>query len=330
MDIYEYFNSQDVAKHCKELGRNFTGREMAYLIWQSNHHTLHQKILAWKEIIRTMPDEYHEDFEYKNCHSLHGFLRMYIERLTQFLKDFKKNKGANFVYSYERLHKDSVCFFDDESPLFTSYELCAAAAVAEALEDNDISAFRIKKRKLCGRASKSVDIPMLYLTPQGEPMDALVAPYRGEEDMLVAPFDFYGMYVDIPTPFKRGDIVTGISPWGTRSDPMVVNKLPEGSGEDFIDMCAHLWDLDLHRRLISVDDSCALSLEYYHGELKRHRRFLVALRNHIQGLLPLEELLRSYSIVLLDSFKEKRVGFFGWEEGMEELAGLDKETILIS
>lgn len=328
MDIYEYFNSRDVAEHCKKLSRSFTGREMAYLIWQSNHHTLHHKIAVWEKLILTMPDEEHKDFEEVGCHGLHDFLRKYIDRLLQFLADFEKNTGE-FAYSYERLYADSSYCFDDESPLFTSYALCIATAVAEAAEENEATAFRVKKRRICGKSAMREECPMLFLSACAEPMDVHVAPYRGEEDMLVAPFGFYGMFVDIPTPFKRGDIVTGISPWGTRSDPMVVNKLPEGPGEDFIDMCANLWDLDLHRRLVCVDDSCALSLEYYHGELKRHRRFLVALRNHIQGSLPLEELLRSYSIILLESFKENRVSFFGWEEGMEELSGLDKEAVII-
>lgn len=327
MNIYEYFNSKDVAGYCKKQNHTFTGREIAYLIWQSNHHTLHQKIAAWKEIINTIPDEKHEDFEYESCHSLHGFLQMYIDRLTQFLKDFKKNKGFAFVYSYERLLKDSVCFFCDESPLFTSYELCTAAAIAEASEDNEISAFRVKKRKVYGRASKSDDIPMLYLTPQGEPMDVHVAPYRGEVDLLVAPFGFYGMFVDIPTPFKQGDIVTGISPWGTRSDPMVINKLSSKHGEDYIDMCAVLWDLDSQKRLVCVDDHCCLSLEYYYGELRKHRRFLFALQNYTLGELPLEELFRSYSIVLLEFFAENRVSFLGWDEEMEKLAGMDRQTI---
>ena len=73
MDIYEYFNSRDVAEHCKKLSRRFTGRELAYMIWQSNHHTLAQKIAAWEELIRTMPDETLEDDV-----GLHHFLRQYI------------------------------------------------------------------------------------------------------------------------------------------------------------------------------------------------------------------------------------------------------------
>lgn len=328
MDIYEYFNSRDVAEHCKKLGRSFTGREVAYLIWQSNHHTLHQKIAAWMELIQTMPDEEHKDFEEAGCCGLHDFLQKYKDRLLQFLADFEKNTGE-FAYSYERLYTDSTYRFNDESPLFATYDLCIATAAAEAAEKNEITALRVKKRKIRGQSATREDCPMLWLTPCAEPMDVYVAPYRGEEDLLVSPFGFYGMFVDIPTPFKRGDIVTGISPWGTRSDPMVVNKLPDDHGEDFIDMCANLWDLDYHRRLVCCEDSSVLSLEYYHGELKKHRRFLIALHNYVQGSLSLEELLRSYSIMLLESFKENRVGYFGWEDGMEALAGLDKETILI-
>lgn len=328
MDIYEYFNSRDVAEHCKTLGRSFTGREMAYLIWQSNHHTLHHKIDAWKKMIRTMPDEEHKDFEEAGCCGLHEFLRKFIDRLLQFLADFEENPGE-FAYSYERLYADSSYRFNDESPLFTSYELCIATAVAEAAEKDEITALRVKKRKICGQSATHDEFPILFLTRNAEPMDVYVAPYRGEKDMLVPPFGFYSMFVDIPTPFKRGDIVIGASPWGTISDPMVISKLPEGNGEDFLDMCANLWDLDFHKRLFCHDSFSVLSLAYYHGELEKHSRFLFSLHNHIQGCLPLEDLLRSYSIILLESFKENRIGYVGWEEGMEALAGLDKETILI-
>ena len=328
MDIYEYFNSKDVAEHCKSLGRSFTGREMAYLIWQSNHHTLHQKIAAWTELIQTMPDEKHKDFEAAGCCGLHDFLQKYIDRLLQFLADFKQNTGG-VIYSYERLYGDSPCRFPDESPLFVSYEHCVAAAAVEATEKSDIVAFRMKKRKIFGEAAAQEGYPMLFLSSRAELMEVHVAPYRGEEDMLVSPFGFYSMFVDIPTPFRRGDIVTGVDPWGIRTGPMVVNELPEENGEDFVDMCANLWDLDAHCRLVCDEFSSSLSLEYYHGELKNHKRFLVALHNHIRGALPLEDLLRSYAMVLLESFKESRIGCFGWEAGMEALAGLDKETILI-
>ena len=328
MDIYEYFNSRDVAEHCRKLGRSFTSREMAYLIWQSSRHTLHQKIAAWMKLIVTMPNEAHKDFEEAGCCGSHDFLRKYIDRMLQFLADFEKNTGE-FAYSYERLYAEPSGHFMDESALFASYDLCIAVAVAEAEDKPEITAFRVKKRKICRKSATGGDCPMLYLTPSAEPMGVYVAPYRGEEDLLVYPFGFYGMFVDIPTPFKCGDIVTGTGSWGTRVDPAVIHKLPEGNGEDFIDMCAELWELDSHKRIFCHDDVPALSLEYYRGKLEKHSRFLVALRNHIRGVLPLEDLLRSYSIILRESFTEDRIGYVGWEEGMKALAGLDKETILI-
>lgn len=327
MDIYEYFNSRDVAEHCKKLGHSFTGREMAYLIWQSNHHTLHHKIAAWEELILTMPDEEHKDFEYAGGHGLHHFLRIYIDRLLKFLADFQHNSG-DYLYSYEKLYPDSPYRCQDGDSLFTSYDRCIATAVTDIADSNESVSFRVRKRRLDDPASKIEDDPFLYLTAHAEPMDLIVAPYRGEEDLLVTPFGFYGMFIDIPTPFKSGDIVTSINLWGARTEPMVVDNLPDRQGEDYIDMCAKLWDLDYYKRLVCNDDCCYLSLEYYHGELKKHNRFLFALRNYNQRALPLEELLRSYAIVLLEYFRENRVGLFGWEEGMQELAGLDKETIL--
>ena len=93
MDIYEYFNSRDVAEHCKKLGHSFTGRELAYMIWQSNHHNLAQKIAAWEELICKLPDEKLEDGD-----SLHNFLDRYITRLQQFISEFQAEfySGASF------------------------------------------------------------------------------------------------------------------------------------------------------------------------------------------------------------------------------------------
>ena len=57
MNIYDFFNSRDIAAHCQKIGHKFTATEMAYIVWHSNHHTLADKHTAWQEIIDTMPDE---------------------------------------------------------------------------------------------------------------------------------------------------------------------------------------------------------------------------------------------------------------------------------
>lgn len=319
MDIYEYFNSRDVAEHCKQLSRSFTGRELAYMIWQSNHHTLAQKVVAWEELIRTMPDETLEDGI-----GLHHFLRQYITRLQQFISEFQGD-AEGCVYSYEKLYKHAPERYLDESVLYASYEDCVAAAVAE--DDWGTLSFRIRKKVIHKQAASQMGDAMLDLTPDGEPTAVFVAPYFGAIDLLVEPFGFHGWYVEIPTPFKKGDIVTGVDLWGRRSEPMVVDKLPSEHGEDYLDMCAHLWELDRYQRLDHNKYVCYLSLEYYRGDLVEQKRFLYTLHNYIQNGLPLSDLLRSYTVILLDSLAAKQANFFGWAEDVQHLTGLDKDVI---
>ena len=135
--------------------------------------------------------------------------------------------------------------------------------------------------------------------------------------------------MNIPTPFKRGDIVTGMDLRWRRSEPMVVDKLPGEHGEDYLDVCAHLWELGPQGRLCHNEDICYLSLEYYRGDLVEQKRFLYALHNHIQNGLPLSDLLRSYTVILLDFLAAKQANFFGWAEDVQYLTGLDEDVIHI-
>ena len=73
MNIYDFFNSRDVAEHCKNIGHKFTAMEIAFLVWQSNEHTLAEKHTAWQKIIDTMPDEPLPEYYWIN-NSLHDFL----------------------------------------------------------------------------------------------------------------------------------------------------------------------------------------------------------------------------------------------------------------
>ena len=322
MNIYEYFNSQDIAEYCQKLGHSFTGREQAYMIWQSNHHTLAQKIAAWEELLRTVPDETLED-----GNSLHHFLGCYITRLQQFISEFQADVKDR-AYSYEKLYAHVPDRYLDESVLYANYSTCIAAAVAEV--NDEVLSFCIRKKEIHNQKMDQMGDAMLDLTPDGEPTAVFVAPYFGAIDLLVEPFGFHGWYVDIPTPFEKGDIVTGVDLCGRRSEPMVVDKFPDGHGEDYIDMCACLWELDQQGRLCHNEDICYLSLACYHGHLEKQDRFLYALHNYYKDKLPLAELLRSYSVTLLELFAEKRMDFYGWAEGAHRLSGLLEEKIRIT
>ena len=144
MNIYEYFNSRDVAEHCKKLGRCFSGREMAYLIWQSNHHSLAQKIAAWEELICTMPDEELEGG------GLHHFLRSYITRLQQFISEFQADT-EDYVYSYETLYAYAPERYLNGRVLYASYDDCLSATTAE--DKDTVLSFRILKKHFYQRTA---------------------------------------------------------------------------------------------------------------------------------------------------------------------------------
>ncbi len=56
MDIYKFFNSTDVAEHCRSIGHRFNAVESAVMVSRSNSHSLAEKHAAYKEIIAGYPD----------------------------------------------------------------------------------------------------------------------------------------------------------------------------------------------------------------------------------------------------------------------------------
>ncbi len=56
MDIYKFFNSRDVAEHCRSIGHRFNAVESAVMVSRSNSHTMAEKLAAYREIIAEYPD----------------------------------------------------------------------------------------------------------------------------------------------------------------------------------------------------------------------------------------------------------------------------------
>ena len=100
MNIYDFFNSRDIAKHCHDIDHKFTATEMAYLVWYSDHHTIAQKHAAWNYIIENMPDEAITQFGFTTPMMLHDFLRKYMALEQKFVQGFVTTKPGH-IYSYE-------------------------------------------------------------------------------------------------------------------------------------------------------------------------------------------------------------------------------------
>jgi hypothetical protein len=56
MNIYDFFNSPDVAEHCQSIGHKFNAVESAVMVFKSKSRTLAEKHVAYRAIIAEFPD----------------------------------------------------------------------------------------------------------------------------------------------------------------------------------------------------------------------------------------------------------------------------------
>ena len=94
--IYTFINSEDVARHCQEIGHRFTPIQSAYLIDHSYRHTLGEKHRAFQWGTEHMQDEemlFGSEGraavrEGRKPETLHCFLEKYMHLQNQCLDEF--------------------------------------------------------------------------------------------------------------------------------------------------------------------------------------------------------------------------------------------------
>lgn len=148
---------------------------------------------------------------------------------------------------------------------------------------------------------------------------------------LYTAFEF--MWFDIPTPFKKYDIVYSKSKLWANDDKYVLIDIANwekasdrrASGGDYTDMSAHGYRI-LEDGTIDYDFFCNyIDFEYCkENELVGKERALKALSNYLKGNIDLELFLNAYKIILDEErIKGERANLNVTEEGLR-LAGLKK------
>jgi hypothetical protein len=186
MNIYDFFNSPDVAKHCQSIGHKFNAVEAAVMVSQSASHTLAEKHKVYRAIIAEYPDmelprgnnhEYHESF-----HKALGELIACEERM---LEQFMKTE------------QDTVYMFNNEENLFSDYKKTLEGALDYYKDENNQTA-RIYKRYINSKKrGASVGIRVAHSV---EIMDIDGCGGNDIESLL-------DIYIDVPVPFKKGNLV---------------------------------------------------------------------------------------------------------------------------
>ena len=202
MNIYDYIVSSDVAAHCEKIGHVFNPLDMAVIVALSDK-TAKEKHAAWRHIAEHYPDmPIHKRPCFRAKKSLHNYLGELIEWEEKQLADFYA-PGQGVVYR-PVVSWNNVC--DNMSIGCYSTAEKAWAAIVELFGKKDDDADRSAEvrrpeiHKLHIDAADG-DYDSLEVNRDGEAMSRWK--YHGAD----APDDLRDIFIHIPVPFEKGDLV---------------------------------------------------------------------------------------------------------------------------
>lgn len=328
MNIYEFINSKDIREHCEKIGHKFNSIECAYLIYQSQNHTLPEKHLAWQDLIETMPDTVIEErFNCPHYDSLHDFLRQYMALEDRLLAEFFR-EGKEYVYQFDALY-DS-----DYNSQYYGYETgeCIYQSFSNGLADekeniakfwDDLLDFSVVKKKICTTHFEKPYEIRIRFNKSGVPLEIVNGNNIISEEESYLAISFEGFWIDVPTPFQKGDIVfTNHQKSSVAPDPFVLTYLcTDKETERDKKTCKRLSEKgdssDMFAygyRLIESDgevyhecDHDYLSLEYFYGDLSGGRRVLKTIQAYYKNKIDIANCMTAYHYILTDEhLKEQK------------------------
>ena len=201
MDVYKLINSKAIAEHCRKIQHQFNTEELAVLIYRNKYMSVDEKIQAYNELITDYNDmQVIERFNCSHYDSVRDLIKSEINRLNT-LVDTLKLDEQDVIYTYEAYYK-SISMYREYSKiakLYKTFSETITAAIEEIKEDDDVIIFKLYKTSLIDdfpnivakyivNADKQIKMVNLYDTKHVD-------------------LDIENIFLNLPTPFKRGDIL---------------------------------------------------------------------------------------------------------------------------
>ena len=333
LKAYEYINSETIREHLKKLDYQLTPVQCAFLVWQSQRHTLKQKHEAWRDIIETQPNcPVEERVNCRGWDSLHAMMRGYMALEDKLLSRFHSEEDAiyeckfwersSFQLNAKDAPRGNECDWRTDRLRFRSFARCFEYALKEAQEEQ--CRFLIHKRYLDTGSDSSSSEPYISVEydMSGEVLECyfvgsseFYALSEEEEDLWSESFD--GMWFDIPIPFEKGDIVCDRVSRYAKDVPFVLlgtvpwfkKEHPSKHGTyycDYSDMAAYGYSFDQDQQFFNDDFRVDyLNLEYYTEPLKGPERLLYAYRQLERGEIDGYLLLKIYRMLMAEATAEE-------------------------
>ncbi|MBO5174838.1 MAG: hypothetical protein J6B84_06825 [Eubacterium sp.] len=307
MDVYSLINSKDIAEYLREIHYEFNSLETAWLIWKNDYLTFDEKKKKWHEVIETMPDCEVSEREgwHTGWESLHQMLQEYMDLVDEIREDFEKDPEPG-KYVYQNSYYDEIEQYNRAREVFPDFRSCAE----DAKEDVFYVDLPVVTYWLERQAVQDVEDRVILTYRKDGAFMNVFEKYKGttkENDLLCNSFE--GIWLDIPTPFKKGDIV-----WNPRNpDPeeriVVVDGVSNWGDTELLQKSGDSSDMYVYGYLPMADGSVFyhplmrnnyMDMEYYHGTFQEHEKILKGLSAYLKGKISLYQFLILYRKSLLD------------------------------
>ena len=312
MNIYDFFNSPDVAEHCQSLGHTFNAVESAIMINQSDARTLAEKHEAYKAIIAEYPDmELEEALNHGHIKSFHkalGDILTYEEKILDTFLTPEPGAVYQTMFYYKTRRNPSG------GELFTTFDNALSDAV-NAINDDDKysshcciykkfpdSEYYINARVHSGKIIRLCDYGIVARVPRG----------RDDELELLE-----SCCVDIPVPFKQGDLleISDELQGGFVSSPVVcvLQSLPKDNPKIAADLLSMGDISDMHAGFFYEDEGVVAcesglfypDLQYCRKELDGETRILKYMSLYLQDKICLCTLLKIQKLLLAEKLIDR-------------------------
>ncbi len=201
MDILQFINSNAIRNRLKKMNYQFYTLEVAWLIYHSYNHSVYEKFDAYEELMKEYPDcGVKERLHTPVQDSLFEYLKNYIKAYKNAVYEFE---APGSVCSIEVKHFDRETDYTVET-MFTNLNAVIKQCKIEWDDEKtgDIKNFIISKYIPESEKSSGSIIPQQMIL-KGDGLKPIYIDFRND-----IKYNLLGdLWLDFPTPFKKGDIV---------------------------------------------------------------------------------------------------------------------------
>ena len=322
LDDYDLINSKAIGDYCRQIGYKFNTEELAVLVHRNKKMDIFEKIAKYQDLIDNYPDmEVIERINCKHYDSVKELIKKEIERNKRTYEDLlKKDKNSVYTwYEYNKRTGNNGTSYETINHLKNNFAEIYKSIEKDIKEYDETNSFTV--------VNKKPKIIKIYYEEDGYIEDSFL--------------DIDNIYVYMPTPFKKGDILISsdrpsMKNIGDNGNIFVLEYLSTWrenikeflakGNHDSSDMIGYGYYLYENEAKVVLDDKWDYdSFEYYEGEIEGNNRILKAISSYLKGKIGIELLIHAYDLFKIESINKALPDFYT-EEGLK-LAGFTDTDI---